>query len=460
VQQLHLVGFTADYDGLIFSARRGSKSGGFVVPVDDRFIGMLREVLAASDEETDLADALGVGPERRRRRSGRGRTPAPESALSPRDIQARLRAGRSASEVAHEAGVDDAWVLRFAAPVLAEQSRIIDKVVELPCRTVRKGESAQPLGSAVAWNLIERGIHLADDELARCWGTHHVRDDSWLVRFRYMSRGRPQVAQWEYDAQAGTVIALNRLATELGYVEPGRRRPRPSIKEAFTAADLAAQPPVVVPLPQLPMEPEPEPAPRRAGRKRAGGSRRPSLRGLVGAKKAAAKKVAAKKAAAKKVAATKAAAKKALRKPPPTKATRRRVTRSKALVRAARPKATRPAPKVASTRPLSRSRPPAAPSLSQPKARLAPSRPATIRAGKPRQPTKPRQAARPAPVSPRLAPVPVPAEAPPPRPLELAPLRRPRPLVAVRLPAGGAGEDEEPRREETAAVIHAERAGG
>ena len=34
MQQLHLVGFTKDHRGLIFSVRRGAKRGGFVVDVE------------------------------------------------------------------------------------------------------------------------------------------------------------------------------------------------------------------------------------------------------------------------------------------------------------------------------------------------------------------------------------------------------------------------------------------
>ena len=34
MQQLHLVGFTTDHEGLIFSARKGAKTGSFVLKLD------------------------------------------------------------------------------------------------------------------------------------------------------------------------------------------------------------------------------------------------------------------------------------------------------------------------------------------------------------------------------------------------------------------------------------------
>ena len=41
MQQLHMVGFTTDHRGLIFSVRRGAKSGGFVVKLDDSVMTLL-----------------------------------------------------------------------------------------------------------------------------------------------------------------------------------------------------------------------------------------------------------------------------------------------------------------------------------------------------------------------------------------------------------------------------------
>ena len=43
MQKLHLVGFTADFDGLIFSTRKGAKSGSFVVPIDGKLLKQLAE---------------------------------------------------------------------------------------------------------------------------------------------------------------------------------------------------------------------------------------------------------------------------------------------------------------------------------------------------------------------------------------------------------------------------------
>jgi hypothetical protein len=113
VQQLHLVGFTTDHRGLIFSVRRGAKSGGFVVQLDDSVINAVEELRALIAEEHAVQADAKASSKRQ------------ESALSVREVQARLRRGRTIEQVAREAGVDASWVSRFAVPVLAEQAEVI-----------------------------------------------------------------------------------------------------------------------------------------------------------------------------------------------------------------------------------------------------------------------------------------------------------------------------------------------
>jgi hypothetical protein len=229
VQRLHLVGFTSDLDGLIFSTRRGSGSGGYVVMLDDPLIASIREAMRLhTGEDADLSWDDDVGG-----RAGERRRPSRvDSALSPKEIQARLRAGRTVAEVAEEAAVDEEWVRRFASPVLAEQSQVLLRALGVLCRANRKGDSAEPLAQSVGINLVERGHLLTEDELAGGWSAYHVRDASWVVRFRYISRRRDQIAQWAFDLSDGSLVPLNRLGTELGYVEPGRRRRKTSLLAA------------------------------------------------------------------------------------------------------------------------------------------------------------------------------------------------------------------------------------
>lgn len=216
MRKLHLVGLTTDRDGLIFTARKGSKSGGYIVPLDKK---VLAAIAAASEdangEPADMPAPLGeieVVPKRLRS----------ESALTPREMQARLRAGRTIDEVAAEAGVDTEWVARFAVPILAEQAQVVELARSLVYAKPRLGESSEPLGSAVVQNLSDRGVFMPDDVLNEGWSAFQLHDSVWMVRFRYRSRGRDQEAHWEIDVPTGRLRARNRQASDLGYVGPDR----------------------------------------------------------------------------------------------------------------------------------------------------------------------------------------------------------------------------------------------
>jgi hypothetical protein len=403
LQQLHLVGFTTDHDALIFSARKGAKSGGFLVALDDKFLDSI-------DEASRLRDGEGDGEGRRS--SARRTTPRPESALSPRDIQMRLRAGRSIANVASEAGVDEEWISRFAAPILAEQAQVISRAQSLTFSKARLGASGRPLGESVWWNVSDKGVQMAQDTFDQCWSAHHLRDTAWIVRFEFVNRKKKQRAEWELDLREGSVVARNgsRLASELGYIEPGRRgRPPaplpPPAKQIARPAAKAAGPAVAaqpkkratkkaakkrVPAGKVTGK---RPAPKRAGPKRTATKRTATKR--TATKRAAPKRTAAKKSAPKRAVAKKAAAKrpavkavKAVKRGTPRKATPRKATPKRpAPKRTAvkRPAAKRPAAKRA-TRP--RSAPAAAPEPT-----IAPfldagehTRPVTIRAPRASEP--------------------------------------------------------------------------
>ncbi|MEY2453855.1 MAG: hypothetical protein QOD92_3429 [Acidimicrobiaceae bacterium] len=218
-----MVGFTTDHRGLIFSVRRGAKSGGFVVQLDDSVVNAVEELRALIAEE-HAAQANAKASSKR-----------PESALSVREVQARLRRGRTIEQVAREAGVDASWVSRFAVPVLAEQAEVIRAARATRMMKQRVGLSGAPLGDAVYRNLAERGLADPREELDKSWRARQLTEGMWLVTMKYTLRGRESEAVWEYDEAAGALRARGRLGTQLGFREPTRRAPRPAKAVSPTA---------------------------------------------------------------------------------------------------------------------------------------------------------------------------------------------------------------------------------
>ena len=73
-----------------------------------------------------------------------------DSALTPREIQARVRAGESLEDVARAAGMGIEWVEPFAAPVLAEREFVAGQAQSHPVRRGSETIAHRTLAEVVA----------------------------------------------------------------------------------------------------------------------------------------------------------------------------------------------------------------------------------------------------------------------------------------------------------------------
>ncbi|MEU6281793.1 septation protein SepH [Streptomyces sp. NPDC047028] len=133
-----------------------------------------------------------------------------ESHLRPRDIQARIRAGATAEEVAQLAGIPVDRVRRFEGPVLAERAFMAERARKTPVR--RPGENSGPLlGEAVQERLLLRG---ADKDTVQ-WDSWRRDDGTWEVLLVYLVAGEPHSASWTYDPPRRLVQAVDEEARSL-----------------------------------------------------------------------------------------------------------------------------------------------------------------------------------------------------------------------------------------------------
>ncbi|MFE4858691.1 septation protein SepH [Streptomyces sp. NPDC056670] len=133
-----------------------------------------------------------------------------ESHLRPRDIQARIRAGASAEEVAQLAGIPVDRVRRFEGPVLAERAFMAERARKTPVR--RPGENTGPqLGEAVQERLLLRGA----DKDSVGWDSWRRDDGTWEVLLVYLVAGEPHSASWTYDPPRRLVQAVDDEARSL-----------------------------------------------------------------------------------------------------------------------------------------------------------------------------------------------------------------------------------------------------
>jgi len=154
-----------------------------------------------------------------------------ESALSPRDIQTRIRAGASLEDVGRIAGIPLDRVERFAAPVLAEREHIA--AVAMSASVRRRGETSghRSLRVTVTERLLTRGVDI--DTIA--WDSYRLDDGHWAVTADYRSGESARHATFTYDPRSRFSVAANDEARWLlgeqssaKGPQPGRRRPAES----------------------------------------------------------------------------------------------------------------------------------------------------------------------------------------------------------------------------------------
>jgi hypothetical protein len=130
-----------------------------------------------------------------------------ESALRPRDIQARIRAGESPDEVAAAAQTTVEAIMGFATPVLAERAHVARTALRASVRR-RSGESSsagRTLGEAAELFFADHTLHEEDVE----WDAWRRPDGRWALVAAYAVGGRPHRAEFTHDLPGRYVVAEN-----------------------------------------------------------------------------------------------------------------------------------------------------------------------------------------------------------------------------------------------------------
>ncbi|GAA2707185.1 septation protein SepH [Micromonospora olivasterospora] len=144
------------------------------LPIDERVAGALHAEPGATPLAV-VAPTAGLVP-----------------SLSPRDIQARIRAGESAEDVARIAGVPVDRVLRYAGPVLQERAMLAQHAR----RTRLKGaEKPTPLAEVVNGRLAQHGI----DTEKISWDAYRREDGTWRIIATWPSGKATAQAIWDLD---------------------------------------------------------------------------------------------------------------------------------------------------------------------------------------------------------------------------------------------------------------------
>ncbi|MEV7691866.1 septation protein SepH [Microbacterium sp. NPDC089189] len=142
----------------------------------------------------------------RKEREEPARGPRP----SPREIQAQIRAGLSAREVAEVLGATLEDVARFEPPVLAEREFIVGQALAVPVLLGSDfdGDAQTSFGDAVRAKLAEAG---ATDEQWTSW----KEESGWVVKLGFLAGEVERDARWSFEPRRSSLAPLNADATQL-----------------------------------------------------------------------------------------------------------------------------------------------------------------------------------------------------------------------------------------------------
>ncbi|WP_282848774.1 septation protein SepH [Microbacterium oxydans] len=168
---------------LVLATESGER---FALPIDDM---LQREIRRATRQSEPTAQKL---------------------AASPRDIQAQIRAGLTAPEVAELLGISVEDVARFEGPVLAEREHVIGQALAVPVLIGSEVEpDAQPtFGVAVRAKLAE--IEATSERWAS-W----KEDSGWTIKLEFTANDVDHDARWSFDPRRSALSPLNADATQL-----------------------------------------------------------------------------------------------------------------------------------------------------------------------------------------------------------------------------------------------------
>ncbi|MBG0818147.1 septation protein SepH [Planomonospora sp. ID82291] len=256
MQELRLVAVSEDGTYLVLAtAGRGTR---FTLPVDDRLRAAVRGNFSRLGQyEIEV-----------------------ESPLRPKEIQARIRAGETAEEIAATAGIPVERVRWFEGPVLQEREYMAQQAQRC---TVRLPDATAPgptLGELVTERLTRRGVPA--DEID--WDSAKREDNLWRIKLGFVWNGHTRHAEWLFDPRRRHITPHDDEAMRLSageYVEPAEDTTvTPFVPRVVTkltpvpplVPESLSQPPVsfpsvlrqeplaASPLARTPAEPEPEPA--------------------------------------------------------------------------------------------------------------------------------------------------------------------------------------------------------
>lgn len=142
-------------------------------------------------------------------RQNRPAAPAPHR-VGPREVQALIRQGLTAAEVATQTGEPLEYIQRFEGPVLAEREYVVTAARTVPVAVAADGEAGVTgtFGSAIDHRLS--GIGARDVR----WESRK-QETHWIVSVSFLDGDVARTAVWTFDPKKSALAPANHEAQSL-----------------------------------------------------------------------------------------------------------------------------------------------------------------------------------------------------------------------------------------------------
>jgi hypothetical protein len=195
--------------------------------------------------------------------------------LSPKEIQAHIRAGMSADDVSKVTGAPLDYIQRFEGPVLAEREYVVESALGVPVHTA--AAEIDPLSGPATFGTVIRERLAELNAVGERWASWKEQGGGWIVKLAFSIDHVDHDARWGFEPKKHLLSPLNNEAISLSQQEDIGRTLIPRLRAvvhseestrfdsaAFTVSDDPARTVAAASPPTAPAPVQAEPLPHTA----------------------------------------------------------------------------------------------------------------------------------------------------------------------------------------------------
>ena len=136
----------------------------------------------------------------------------PVRRLAPREIQAQIRAGLTAEDVARVTGASLEYIRRFEGPVIAEREYVVESALNVP---VHMAVETDPLASGATFGSVIRERLAESGAEGERWSSWKEQGGGWIVKLTFTANTVERDARWGFEPKKQSLSPLNQEAVTL-----------------------------------------------------------------------------------------------------------------------------------------------------------------------------------------------------------------------------------------------------